>query len=85
MNKVFWVLAVGFFLIGGYTILTVYSKIAGTPKAIVFNCPEHSLEDKCIIQDSFNRFLDRILPDKNVQLIEKFSPTPMTDEDDLSG
>lgn len=79
MNKVFWLVAVVFFLIGCYTILTVYSKIAGTPAVNVFKCAEHSLEDKCIVQDSFNRFLDKILPDKSSELIKKFSPTPMTE------
>lgn len=79
MNKIFWLVAVVFFLIGTYTILTVYSKIIGTPAVRIFKCQPHSLEDKCIVQDSFNRFLDKILPDKNPQLIKKFSPTPLTE------
>lgn len=75
-NRVVWLMAFVFILLGGYTLMTFYSKINGRVQMRLFDCAAHSLENKCIIQSAVNDFLVKILPDKNPELIKKFEPTP---------
>jgi hypothetical protein len=75
-NRVVWLMALVFILLGAYTLMTFYSKINGRVQMKFFACVAHSLENKCIIQSAMNDFLVKILPDKNPELIKKFEPTP---------
>lgn len=74
-NRVVWLMAFVFILLGAFTVMTFYSKVNGRVQMGFFNCPKYSLENRCLIQSSINVLLTKILPDKNTELIKKFEPT----------
>lgn len=72
--KLVWLLTIIFVLVGVYTILTFYSKINGPPVIKIFNCPSFSEKATCLTQEMLNNGFQKILPQKNEELIKKFSP-----------
>lgn len=59
---------------GIYTVLTFYAKIAGPPVMKVFDCQPFSEKTTCLTQEIINNAFTKILPQKNEELIKKFSP-----------
>lgn len=72
--KLIWFLTIIFILVGVYTILTFFSKINGPPVIKIFDCPRFSERTVCLIQEMINNGFQKILPQKNEELIKKFSP-----------
>lgn len=72
--KLIWFLTIIFIMVGVYTILTFYSKINGPPVLKIFDCPNFSEKTVCLTQGIINNGLQKILPQKNAELIKKFSP-----------
>ena len=75
-NRVIWLLAAIFIIVGGFTVATFYSKVYGRSQLHIFTCEKTDMSKKCRAQRWMNELLVKILPDKDAGLIKKFSPTP---------
>ena len=75
-NRVIWLLAAIFIIVGSFTVAIFYSKVYGRAQLHVFVCEKTDVSKKCRAQRWMNELLVKILPDKDAVLIKKFSPTP---------